>query len=479
MLKILLSIVAALTACGMWARPVDTYHVSDITVERSEDAVSLAMTVNPSLYRLKFNSLVEITPCLVSADGTSERTLKSMRIAGKNAYYYALRDEAQDGLLFRSGKGDDYRYSVTFPYEPWMESTRLMFRVSEVSCCGGSSPEPVSVPIAIVDCAPPAFMPVFEFVPVASSGEKTRVISGRAFVNFPVNRTEIYSYYMNNTAELRKITDTIDRVKSDADISVDTIRLTGYASPEGSYDNNARLATGRTEALKSYVMKQYDFPRGVWFTASVPEDWAGLREYVALGATADSDGILALIDDASIPVRKKNDVLKQRFPRAYAELLKNVYPMLRHTDYYIHYTVRHYTTLDEIRAAYSKNPSNLDLGEFCRLAASYPVGSKEYVDIMEAAAMLNPANEAANLNAAGAMMMVGDMKRAERYLAKAGNSHEAVYSRGVSAALQGNYTDAERLFTEALGMGSAKAAAALENLRNIRKYKSGRVALVD
>ena len=49
----------------------------------------------------------------------------------------------------------------------------------------------------------------------------------------PVNRTEIYPGYMNNTVELKKITNSVDSVRDNPDATIQGITLTGYASPEG------------------------------------------------------------------------------------------------------------------------------------------------------------------------------------------------------------------------------------------------------
>ena len=67
----------------------------------------------------------------------------------------------------------------------------------------------------------------------------------------------------------------------------------GYASPEGSYSNNTRLAKGRTAALKEYVRKLYDFPAGLIATDYEPEDWEGLEKYVAGAYMDNKEDILA------------------------------------------------------------------------------------------------------------------------------------------------------------------------------------------
>ena len=104
---------------------------------------------------------------------------------------------------------------------------------------------------------------------------------GSAFIDFPVNRTEIHESYRNNTAELNKILATIDAIRNDADTRILAVTIKGYASPEGPYERNVELSKGRTETLKEYVRRQYSFPDGLLSTDYEPEDWQGLERYVA------------------------------------------------------------------------------------------------------------------------------------------------------------------------------------------------------
>ena len=61
-------------------------------------------------------------------------------------------------------------------------------------------------------------------------------------------------------------------------------------------------------------------------------------------------------------------------------------------------------------------------------------GSDRYDEIFETAVRMFPADATANLNAANIAMGKKDMKNAERYLSKAGDTPEAVYARGIYAA---------------------------------------------
>ena len=80
-----------------------------------------------------------------------------------------------------------------------------------------------------------------------------------------------------------------------------------------------------------------------------------------------------------------------------------------------------------------------------------------------------PADETANLNAANAAMRRGDLDRAERYLAKAGGSPEAVYARGALAIRQKDYDTARRYLGEAKALGVEQAALTLDELDNGRR----------
>lgn len=464
----------------MQAAVVTPLHLRHVEVAHAADALTLNMQISPADYHLSTNAQWEVTPVVTSVDGLHSLKMPSYIVTGRNAYYYALRQglDSQAEIL-RAGNKIPSDYSASLKWEEWMKQSKVDLVATRISCCGNSPDrkddisipgivEKVdTIPVAVLSFVPKRYSPDFEYVVPIKDEVKQRKLSGRAYVNFIVNKTNIVPTYMNNMVELKKILSSIDSVKFNRDASVDTIRLTGYASPEGPYDNNVRLAKGRTEAVKQYVMNLYDFPAKVYFTASVPEDWAGLREYIVRTDMAQKQEMLDYIDTSAGDPVKRNDNFARLFPQQYQFLLKNEYPWLRHTDYYIHYVVKQYTTIEEILEAYRTNPSNLSLNEFFRAAAHYPQGSAEYCEVLEKAATFNPEDPTANLNAANAAMSAREYARAGRYLAKAGNSAEAIYSKGVLSALQAEYNDALPLFDKAASMGLSKAKDAAAQIRDI------------
>ena len=420
------------------------------------------MNVDPAKLDQRTNSRVELYPVIYSADSTHRVALPSLTVAGRNMFYSTLRnvDTRQPTTLYRAGRGKVVNYSHSVPYEDWMEVCTVGIEARNTGCCGEPKGDEL-VPVAGVDLRPRRFQPHFAYVAPLDTATKRFNLSGRANVRFIVNKTNIDWKYANNYVELDSILRTVNAVKDNPDANVDSIFLKGFASPEGPYDNNVRLAQGRTEVIKEYVRKNSTFPASVYHTASVPEDWDGLRRWVESSSLGDKEAMLAFIDDKSIPAPVRNDEFRRRFPKDYPFILDNVYPPLRHTEYRITYTVRKYLNVDEIREVMRTRPYNLSQNELFLLANSYTVGSPEYDEVFEVAVRLFPENTTANLNAANKAMHRGDYAAARRYLDRAGDTPAAIYGRGVLLALEGKYTEALPLLRKAQTLGIAEAADAV------------------
>lgn len=472
---LLLALVAMLPAT-LPARDYTRLHLSDVEVSLSEGnhAVNVTMTVNPKDWKLGLNRYVVLTPVIRSASSSESVSLTPVTVAGRNMYYSLMRDENPNGgYLLRAGHGKPLSYTATVPMESWMELSDVDFTFSREGCCGNDVAPEEKLPLARIDLTPVEYTATLAYMEPMAAPKEARHISGKAYVVFPVNKTYIDPNYVvdgqrPNIPELGKITASIDTVKFNSDATVNSIKLTGFASPEGAYANNQRLAAGRTEAVKEYVRKKYDFPASVYQTASVAEDWEGLRDSVAASTLPDRDAILALIDDKSIPVAVKNDRLRAAFPQTYAHLLKNVYPWLRHTNYDITYTIKEYDNIDEIMTVLKTKPGNLSLREFYLAANSLKAGSPEYDDVWLTAVLMYPNDELANINAAYAYINRGDLASAERHLAKTGDSADASFAKGVLEAKKGNYDKARELIGAAKAKGHARADEALNAIAKVQ-----------
>lgn len=310
-------------------------------------------------------------------------------------------------------------------------------------------------------------MPLLPFVLPSRERQKTRTVSGRAFLDFPVNETVIYPDYRRNPSELSRIRATVDSAQFDASIQITRISLHGYASPESPYSNNTRLAKGRTAALKQYMQKHYGFEADIFVNEYTPEDWENLRTYIednmSTGQAArrtvknsvwyDSknvvetpqmpdevrrygEALLAVINSGLEPDAKEEELKKVGGGAPYKWLLTNVYPGLRHTDYIIEYVVKEYTVAESRKLIY-RHPEALSVNEMYQVANYYAVGSDSWYDALVIAAQQYPNDETANLNAACACVQKKRLKDARAFLAFAGESEAASYLHDVIDAMEG------------------------------------------
>lgn len=461
-------IAGAISLCSL-AQNVDRVGISGVAIEKTDNGVLIvSMQVNPSQTSVKYNQQLVITPVITSQDNSKSVSLPSVTIAGKNAYYNTLRnDNIQGTSLLRVGKNKEYSYTQSVPFENWMTNSVFGFDVRSEGCCGSDYAAEEAIPVADLNYAAPQFNPGFNYIEPSAAASKLFNLTGKAYISFVVNKTAINPDYLNNKAELKKILDTIDAVKDNKDAKVRKIRLTGYASPEGPYANNVRLAAGRTEAVKEYVRKQSDFPDRLFETSSVPEDWEGLKAEVEKSGLADASEIVAFID-SDYPVETRNDRLRALFPKTYPFLLENIYPGLRHTDYVITYEVRKYTDVNEIRQVFKTRPQNLSLNELFLLSQSYQPGSPEFDEVFDVAVRMFPEDPTANINAASASISRGDLDSAAKFLNRVGDIREAEYVRGILDAKKGNYASAVSHFRKS---NDPKAKQAIDQIADIENYK--------
>ena len=470
-------LAGALLLCGAWtaaAQPAGEAGVRIVEPALVRDG----RIMNASL-RFEFPGLTVrntgatvLTPLVVNGPDTLR--LPSVGIYGRTAWYMSNRNGrmplgGNEGRVLRYEKHmASIDYAQRLRYEEWMNGAELIVVRADYGCAGCA--EGLRTSDALARYKKVTYRPTFVYQEAVAEATKLRELSGRAYVDFPVNRTEIFPDYRGNALELAKIIGTIDSVKNDRDITVTRIDIKGFASPEGSYANNTRLARGRTEALRNYVQQLYRFPAGFIATDYEPEDWAGLREYVAGSALEHRAEILAIIDDPTLEPDIRDKRIQARYGDEYLFLLHNVYPGLRHSDYRIEYSIRTFSDVEEIREVLRTQPQKLSLNEIFLAAQGLEPGSDAYNEVFETAVRMFPAEPVANLNAANAAMQRGDLAGAARYLEHAGTSPEATYARGVLAASSGDFATGIALVEQAVGAGLRVDREVLEHLREAARY---------
>lgn len=446
-----------LTRRGTTCRPVG----QDIVLKTTLVLDSLSLGSNRQLV---------VTPLLEGKDG-QVATFRPVMVNGRRQHIWWQRNGSRQypdatEVKHTPGRAQSLDYLASLPYEEWMDGAALRFATDTCGCGDLLASDPGDS--RLLNFHPETGLRMAFLSPEAGPDPIVSV-TGKAYLDYPVNRTELYPDYRNNPRELEKIIETINKVRRDSNVTITAIDIHGYASPEGSWDNNVRLSVGRAATLKSYVSRLMKFPESVFTVHNTPEDWDGLDSLLVHSNIEHKDEILSVVRDRALEPDPRNERLKATWPEQYKFMLDTWYPALRHSDYTVQYKIR---TMSDQQAAtlLHTQPELLSQNKLFRIANLYAPGSDEFNEVFDIAVRLYPSDPTANLNAACIALNLRELDRAEAYLRKAGDSPQATHARGVLALLQGRLADAETLLTEARDAGIAEAATNLSILRQMREH---------
>ena len=164
--------------------------------------------------------------------------------------------------------------------------------------------------------------------------DKFVTVEDRNYIQFFVGDTRVVDTLGDNRQQLDKITGLIRQIVEQQEFWVDTITLTAASSPEGAYAFNDRLSQGRAAALKRYLVRRYGRSIDTMLTVRwVAEDWQELTNRIRTDREVVSrDAILELIVAEKNPDRREQ-AIRQRFPKEYAYIRSVIYPQLRAVNF--------------------------------------------------------------------------------------------------------------------------------------------------
>lgn len=363
-------------------------------------------------------------------------------------------------------KGEQLPYAFHVPYQPWMDQATLILH-QEIIDCGGKAYQytyKLDSKVTLQPREPYQVRPLMAMV-TPPDEVKTRNRQGSAFLDFQVNRSVILPDFRRNPVELGKINEAMTDVVADTDAQITGLFIEGYASPEGSYTNNERLARERATALKDYLRNRYMMNEEMFTVRYTAEDWEGLKALVENSDLPQKERVISIIDSSDEPDRKERNLKKLA---VYNRLLKDFFPDLRRVEYQIDYTVRNYSNA-EAKDLVNSHPQNLSQAELYRLAQSYGENIPEYKRIlMEIIPQYYPDNSIALTNAAALLLENAEVNTAIRLLEKAQDLPAAWNNLGAAFLYLGEIQKAEELFNQAATAGIGQA---VHNLEEVRRKK--------
>lgn len=446
-----------------------TFLVKEKNAERVGEDLVITMKADISSMQLSRNQSLVCTPLVESGD--SIRALDPIIINGKVRHILYERMERTDKTEVEirryNKKEQTVDYLARTPYADWMEKADVTLVMDDCGCGWKALSQNRDKLFALNFAEPVVIDPMLVYVKPAPEEVKARHLDGSAYLDFPVNQITINPDYRNNSAELKKIQQTVEAVKNDPYATITSLSIKGYASPEGTYKGNAYLAENRAKALLNYVKEHYDLS-GVELTVDFePEDWEGLEAAVEKGNLPDKEELLAIIraDEPADWDAREWKLKSLNGGSSYKILLRDVYPSLRHSDYRVNYHIRNFS-VDEAKQIIQSDPSKLSLNEMFLVAETYETGSEPFNEVFEVAVRMYPDDPVSNLNAAISAINTRQLDKAKRYLAKANDCPEKQLAEASILMLEGKLDEAEKLLN-LQAADPAIADAAQKNLDQI------------
>ncbi|MCM1150487.1 MAG: hypothetical protein NC209_00170 [Alistipes sp.] len=155
-------------------------------------------------------------------------------------------------------------------------------------------------------------------------------------VRYLINLSTLNAALGGNPRELDELNAFVSAMMNDSLLKVNSVVITGYASPDGPAAFNEQLARNRARDFRSYVDSKYGFSKKFDVrTESVAEDWAMCRRLVAESSMPDKQAVLRVMDGPQSSEAKEH-ALKQ-MPAAWNYMAEHILPPVRRVAMTINY----------------------------------------------------------------------------------------------------------------------------------------------
>lgn len=444
-------------------------------------SADFSVTVDPSDLNITTQTLVIVTPVLRSTDGVHQHKFSPVALAGPVRYRIINREmnygdfnfETEPGIFVKHRRKDSQSIPMRLevPFQKWMRQSELVFVETRSGCAGCDLPDHIGTHHLLSPEFPAPYQPTFAVSYITPEVEpvKTRSDSYTARLSFQVNKSDLLRNFGDNASILAEADKQLSELQADPLLQINSIAVTGYASPEGNLANNQKLADNRARAFVNYLANTHNLRSGnvKIQSAGMGEDWEGLRKAVSDAPYLDDQqAVLNAIDNVGDIAKRKNVIKALSKGRTYRTLLNDFYPPLRRNEYTIAYTVRSFNA-EEALQIYKERPQLLSLNELFMVANSYPAGSDEFKQVFDFASRMYPDSPAAQFNTAALEVESGAYRNAIGRLSDF-DTPEGWNNLGVAYWHLGEHDKAEELLSRAAGAGNAVAT---ENLAEFLKWE--------
>ena len=459
---VLMAVAGLLTACSgkLGNLSSDNFKVNPNPLET--DAGRVTATVNgtfPETYMNK-KAVVKVIPELrFTKDGQAKTvkgqaaTFQGEKVLGNNqTISYVL--------------GGHYTMKTTFPYEEAMHKSDLYLTFD-----AKIGKKQVQVPAVKVAEGVIATSELYRQTLLQSKGCLAqdgfqRVVAQKqeANIRFLIQQAELRKSELK-TGSVQEFVAMLKRISQDRQgLNLQNVEVSAYASPDGGFTLNEKLANKRQQNAEGYVKQQMKQAQleGTVEANYTAQDWEGFQQLVAASNIQDKDVILRVLSMYKDPEEREQQI--KNMSAGFRELADGILPELRRARLTINYDVVGRDD-QQIKDQLAQDASKLSVEEML-YAATLTDNAAEKERIYKQTTQLYRSDVRAYNNLATLAWQQGDYRQAEQWLDKAkainGNCPEVNANLGLLALQQGDVQQAENLIGKAAG--AYNLAEALGNL---------------
>lgn len=343
--------------------------------------------------------------------------------------------------------GGNFTYTASVPYKEAMKVSELMLRIKAEQGAKSLEFDPVKLADGVIATstlvtsdAEPTVLPD-NFQRITPENEVASIM-------YLINKSDIRRSELKKD-DLAKLKEYMVAVKDDPNREFKSATISSYASPDGEFDFNEKLAGKRGVSAEKYLTKEIKKIKGIdeniIQAKTTAEDWNGFQTEVQKSNIEDKDLILRVLSMYSDPVVREKEI--KNMSAAYESLKTDVLPKLRRSQFII--DVNKIGRSDaEILALARTNFKALSVEEML-YAATLTDDVKEKLTFYKATANVYPKEVRAFNNIASLQLAKGDADAALAAIqkAKAIENNDAVKcNTGFAYILKGEYDKAEEAF---------------------------------
>ena len=310
------------------------------------------------------------------------------------------------------------------------------------------------------------------------SFQRVKAQKQEANIKFLVNQANLRKSELKNNS-VTEFVEMLKKINADREgFNLSNVEVQAYASPEGGFKFNDKLAGKRQNVSEKYVKDQLKKTKmnadiDAHYTA---QDWDGFQRLVQASNLQDKDVILRVLSMYKDPEEREQQI--RNMSAAFRELADGILPELRRSRLIINYETIGRSD-DQIKEQYNADAAKLSADEllyFASLQDTQADQEKVYKKTAElydkdyraynnlatialskgdkaaaasylAKALALDANSAeSNANKGLMSLAAGNMAEAEAAIAKGATSETTTYAQGVLSLAKGNYAQAQQLF---------------------------------